>query len=32
MQQLSNKGIIIGLPDIQFFEGVSKGFVVGKHP
>jgi hypothetical protein len=32
MQQLSKKGMVIGLPDIHFFEGVCEGCVIGKHP
>jgi transposase InsO family protein len=32
MKQLSKKGIVIGLPDIHFSEGVCEGCVLGKHP
>jgi transposase InsO family protein len=32
MQQLSKKGMVTGLPDIHFSEGVCEGCVLGKHP
>jgi hypothetical protein len=32
MQKLSNKGMVIGLLDIRFSEGVCEGCVLGKHP
>jgi hypothetical protein len=32
MQQLNKKEMVIGLPDIQFYEGVFEGCVLGNHP
>jgi hypothetical protein len=32
MQQLSKQGMVKGLPDIQFSEGVCEGCILGKHP
>ena len=31
-QQISKKGMVTGLPDIHFSEGVCEGCVLGKHP
>ena len=32
LQQLSNKDMIIGLPQVKYSEGVCPGCEVGKHP
>jgi hypothetical protein len=32
MQQISKKGMVTGLHDIQFFEGVCEGCIFGNHP
>jgi hypothetical protein len=32
MQRLSKQGMVKGLPDIQFSEGVCEGCILGKHP
>jgi hypothetical protein len=32
MQRLSKKGMVKGLPDIQFSEGVCEGCILSKHP
>jgi hypothetical protein len=32
MQQISKQGMVKGLADIQFFEGVCEGCILGKHP
>jgi hypothetical protein len=32
MEQLSKQGIIKGLPNIYFSEGVCEGCILGKHP
>jgi hypothetical protein len=32
MQQLSKQGMVKGLPDIHFYEGVFEGCILGKHP
>jgi hypothetical protein len=32
MQYLRKKGMVTGLPDIHFLEGVCEGCVLGKHP
>ena len=32
MQQLSNQGIVKGLPTMKFSNGVCEGCALGKHP
>jgi hypothetical protein len=32
MQQIAKQGMVKGLPDIYFFEGVCEGYILGKHP
>ena len=32
MQRLSKQGMVKGLPDIHFYEGVCEGCILGKHP
>jgi hypothetical protein len=31
LQQLNKQGMVIGLPNIKYFDGVCQGCILGKH-